>query len=224
MPLRNNTKANLTKNTIFFPLLFLTLLLWILYRTLFSFPIWFDEIIGKAIFFGLSVWAFITVTNNKSIVDTFAPQKLKRGLLLGITVGGVFGFVFSLLAVLQTGKTVEAVSLFNSNTFWYEFILAMFTAFWETMFFYSFTMTIIREKFSSWSSLTQILLVALIFLAFHLPNTFIRYDLVMVAPQTFILFLFAVGQGYLFYSTKNAFALILSHTIWGMVLLVHGGI
>ncbi len=190
---------------------------------MFNFPVWFDEIIGKAIFFGLPVWLYITLTGSDSVIKSFSPEKLKSGLLLGVAVGGIFGFVFSILSIIQNGSVVEAVSLFDSNIFWYEFILALFTAFWETLLFFSFVMTSIQEKFKNWSMLSQVVLVALIFLVFHIPNIILRYDIASVLPQIFILFLFAIGQGFLFYSRKNSFALILSHAIWGMVLLVHSG-
>lgn len=208
---------------VFFPLILLTLILWFLYRSLFSFPVWFDETIGKAIFFGLPVWLYLSIGEGKSVLETFSFSKLKTGLLLGITVGGVFGFVFSLLSVIQSGGVVQAVNLFESSLFWYEFALAIFTAFWETLLFYSFIMTILKEKFQNWSAVQQVLLTAVIFLIFHIPNTLLRYDMVLVLPQLFTLLLFAIGQGFLFYSKKNAYALVLSHAIWGMVLLVHTG-
>lgn len=208
---------------VFFPLVFLTLVLWFLYRGLFSFPVWFDETVGKALFFGLPVWLYLSVSDGKSILATFSPRKLKSGLLLGITVGGVFGFVFSLLSVIQSGGVVQAVELFDSSKFWYEFALAIFTGFWETLLFFSFIMTLIKEKFPDWSIAKHVLLTAFIFLVFHIPNTLLRYDATLVAPQLFTLLLFAIGQGFLFYSRKNAYALVLSHAIWGMVLLVHAG-
>lgn len=208
---------------VFFPLVILTLILWFLYRGLFNFPVWFDETIGKALFFGLPVWLYLSVSSDKSVLKTFSPEKIKSGLLLGLAVGGVFGFVFSLLSILQSGGVVQAVNLFESSRFWYEFTLAIFTGFWETLLFFSFVMTLIREKFPKWSILKHIVVTAFIFLLFHIPNAFLRYDLSLVAPQLFTLLLFAIGQGFLFYSRKNAYALVLSHAIWGMVLLVHAG-
>lgn len=216
------SKHNAT--VIFFPLLFLTLILWFLYRALFFFPVWFDETIGKAIFFGLPVWLYASVSSTTKIVESFSLSKLKSGLLLGITVGGVFGFVFSLLSIVQKGAPVQAVALFDSPLFWYEFSLALFTAFWETMLFYSFVLTVIREKYMNWSMVTHIMFAAVVFLIFHIPNTLLRYDPTTVLPQLFVLLLFAIGQGFLFYTRKNAYALVLSHAIWGMVLLVHAGV
>jgi hypothetical protein len=217
-----SSSKNIT--VIFFPLVFLILILWYLYRGLFAFPVWFDETIGKAIFFGLPVWIYINVSGNKAITDTFSIEKLKNGLLLGLAVGGVFGFAFSLLSIFQVGGVVESAPLFDSEVFWYEFALALFTAFWETLLFFSFMLVVIREKLPSWSMVGHVMLTAGIFLIFHLPNTILRYDLTLVFPQLFILLLFAIGQGFLFYYRRNAYALVISHAIWGMVLLVHSGI
>lgn len=206
---------------VFYPILVLTLLLWMIYRTVFHFPVWFDEIFGKALFFGFPVWLYITVSGFKVIADSFAPYKLQRGLLLGIAAGGIFGFTASLITLAQTGGEINQVWLLSSNRFWQEFALALFTAFWETLLFFSFVMTVIQEKYPRWSAVKQVLLTAGIFIIFYVPNIFMRFDPVTAVGQLVILFLFAVGQGYLFYSKHNAYALVLSHAIWGMVLLTH---
>lgn len=205
----------------FFPLITLVLILWVLYRSLFQFPVWFDETVGKAIFFGLPVWLYIAMSGSDSITETLAPYKLKNGLLLGIAVGGIFGFVSSFIAIAQQGGAVNTALLFGSAVFWREFLLAMFTAFWETLLFYSLALTVIQEKFINWSTLQQTVMAAGIFLLFHIPNTLVRFEMIEVLPQLLLLFLFGLGQAYLFVARRNAYALILSHAIWGMVLLVH---
>lgn len=206
---------------VFYPILVLTFILWMLYRTLFNFPVWFDEIFGKALFFGFPVWLYITVSGFKVISDSFAPYKIQAGLLLGIAAGGIFGFTTSVLSLTQTGGMIEPVWLLSSEKFWQEFALALFTAFWETVLFYSFVMTVIQEKYPKWSLLKQALLTALIFILFYLPNTFLRFDPLTALGQLVLLFLFAVGQAFLFHSKHNGYALVLSHAIWGMVLLTH---
>ncbi len=195
--------------------------MWVLYRSLFDFPVWFDETIGKAIFFGFPVWLYIVMSGSKSIADTLSPKKIKTGLLLGLAVGGMYGFASAILALMQRGGVVESAWLFSSGEFWKEFFLAMMTAFWETLLFYSFVMTVIQEKFIRWTTLQQVLVVGGIFLLFHIPNTLLQYDVLLIAPQLLMLFLFGVGQAYIFAARRNAYALILSHAIWGMVLLVH---
>lgn len=197
--------------------------MWFVYRSLFSFPVWFDETMGKAIFFGFPVWLYITATNAKSIANTFRAEKLHNGLLLGIAVGGMFGFVVSVVGALQHGGIVPIYGVFNSTKFWGEFTLALFTGFWETLLFFSFVMTAIQEKFRTWSINKQVLTVAFIFTLFHLPQLFLVAKPELIPPQVVLFFAFAAGQAYLFASRKNGYALALSHAIWGMALLVHAG-
>lgn len=210
---------------VFLPLVLLIFVLWVFYRTLFTFPVWFDETVGKAIFFGLPVWLFVTATRFSGVLESFAPYKFKTGVLWGLALGGVFGFVGSLISLWQHGAVVEAVWLFQAPAFWQEFILAIMTGFWETLLFFSFIMTMIQFKFSHWSLGKQVFLVALVFVAFHLPVTLTRFAEV-AAPLLFgqlaMLFLFAVGQSLLFAFRRNAYMLVFTHAIWGMVLLTHG--
>ncbi|NCN50943.1 MAG: hypothetical protein GW762_00570 [Candidatus Pacebacteria bacterium] len=218
---QQKTAKVLSRHILFFPLLTLVLILWLLYRSLFNFPVWFDETIGKAVFFGLPVWVYVTITGYDKIIETFSSYKLREGLLMGIAIGGIYGFVMSIVSLVQSGATVQAVMLFDSAAFWREFSLALLTSFWETLLFFSFVMVVLMEKYKQWSMLKTVLFTAAIFLVFHVPNTFLRFDGAQVVSQIFILALFAVGQALLFYDRKNAFALILSQAIWGMVLLVH---
>lgn len=214
------SKKQLNSHVAFIPFVLVTLLIWVLYRSLFHFPVWFDEIIGKAVFFGLPVWVYVNATKAKSVIDTFAFDRIKPGLLRGIAIGGIFGFTAALLAALKSGGVVS-VAVFNSEYFWWEFMLALFTAFWETLFFFSWIMVVVQEKWAKWSLLRQVVVVATLFLLFHLPNILLRFSAEAVLYQIFLLFLFAVGQALVFSNWKNGYALILSHAIWGMVLLIH---
>ena len=209
-------------HSFFFPFLIFCLGLWLCYRFLFNFPVWFDETLGKAIFFGLPVIGYVQLTRAKSVVSTFAGDKFHPGLLSGIAIGGLFGFMASLLGVFQAGG-VQSVALFSSPEFWWQFFLAVMTGFWETLFFFCWVMIILQEKFPSWSLAKQVLWVSSIFLLFHLPNIFLRFSGMAVVAQIVLLFLFALGQALFFVNRRNGYALVLSHAIWGMVLLVHLG-
>lgn len=228
MPSRDTTTHKHTSSQpstdfylLFFPIVILTLILWLIYRSLFTFPVWFDETLGKALFFGLPVWFFVVITNYRKVTDSFSAEKLFTGLMLGLAVGGIYGFTTSILSLLQTGSTVQAVWLFSSDQFWYEFGLALLTAFWETLLFYSFIMTVLMDAYPRWSLAKQVLVVAGIFVLFHIPNTVARFSIPEVAPQLMLLLMFAIGQALLFVEKRNAYALVLSHAIWGMVLLTH---
>lgn len=210
----------LNQHVAFIPFILVTLLIWFLYRSLFHFPVWFDEIIGKAVFFGLPVLVYVNAIKAKSVIDTFGFDKIKPGLLKGIAIGGLFGFAAAILAAIKSGGVVS-VEVFNSEYFWWEFMLALFTAFWETLFFFSWIMIVVQEKWAKWSLFRQVVIVAALFLVFHLPNILLRFSAEAVVYQILLLFLFAIGQALVFSSWKNAYALILSHAIWGMVLLIH---
>lgn len=211
-----------TKNYIvLYPLLVFAFIIWILYRSLFKFPVWFDETIGKAIFFGLPVWLYITITGGKEVIKSLDFSKIKPGLLMGLALGGLYGFTASLVSLISKGADVFAVPLFMSTVFWWEFFLGIMTGFWETLFFFSFVMTGVIIMHKNWSLLNQILLTALIFLIFHIPNIILRFTGFDVLTEILLLLLFAVGQAFIFAKRRNFYTLVISHAIWGMVLLVH---
>jgi hypothetical protein len=226
MPSRRKKNSRRTKKSprvstvAFLPLLFLSFIFWFLYRGLFEFPVWFDETIGKAVFFGLPVWLYIIVSRHRAVADSFSSYKVRRGLMTGIAIGGLYGFLAAILAVSQKGMVMPAYP-FDSGAFWYEFFWALMTGFWETLFFFSFVLLATKKKFAKWNLVKQVLFVALIFLAFHLPNIVLRFQGIAIFYQIFLLTLFGLGQALLFYAEENGYALVISHALWGMVLLLH---
>lgn len=205
------------------PIIILVGVLWFVYRALFNFGVFFDETIGKAIFFGFPVWLYLSVSNFREIVDSMDFKKMHKGMLLGIAYGGIYGFAAAITAFAMNKSGVQAADLFMSSEFWWEFFLALLTAFWETLFFFSFVMLALQDKMKKWSFLKLILVTAFIFAIFHTPNAILRFDISMVLAQVILMFVFGLGQALLFVKEKNAYALMLSHAIWGMVLLVHWG-
>jgi hypothetical protein len=226
MPSKKNNKKKIeaissSKHEAFLPILVLTFLMWFFYRSVFHFPVWFDETVGKLVFFALPVLLYVSISGNKEIFETLSFKKIKPGLLLGLAIGGIFGFSGALLGALNRGGSVALVPYYFADWFWKEMFLAIMTGFWETLFFYSFVMIIIDSKFSHFSLLKRVILVALIFLIFHLPNIFARFSLSEVILQIMLIFAFACGQALIFYKRRNAYLLILVQAIWGMVLLIH---
>lgn len=232
MPSRRTPKLSVRSTTAppaakrhvaFIPLLFIMLIIWYVYRAVFTFPVWFDESIGKALFFGLPVWLYVTLSGSRSIPATFDVKKIRPGLLMGIAVGGLFGFAVSLITLAQSGGMVQAVALFSSPLFWGEFLLALMTGFWETLFFYSWIMVIWQERFPKQPLSQQVLAVAAIFVLFHLPNAFLRLAPLGAVRLLILLFFFALGQALVFSRWRNGYSLAISQAIWGMVLLIHAG-
>lgn len=206
---------------LFWPVVGLTLLLWVVYRSLFQFPVWFDETLGKAIFFGLPVWFYVSMTRVMEIPDALAFYKLKPGLLQGIAFGGIFGFAMTLVNLFTSSEVVQAAPLFSSNAFWWEFFLALMTGFWETLFFFAFVMTIIQLMYRKWSLLQQVLLTSVVFIVFHLPNLVLLFAGPYLFSYIILIWVFSIGQAFIYARNQNAYTLMISQAIWGMVLLVH---
>ncbi len=195
--------------------------MWILYRSLFSFPVIFDETLGKGLFFGLPIWIYLSAANQTNIIESLSLAKLKSGLLKGLAIGGVFGFVGVLLSSFIRPSPVSSAVLFGSNQFWWEFLLALFTAFWESIFFFGFIQTVLENEYNQLELYQVVSLSILLFLTFHVPNSILRYQGVMIGQHICLMTLFALGQSILFYSLRNIYTIVLTHAIWGMILLIH---
>lgn len=216
-----DSMAKSSNQTIFVSVLMLSLILWFLYRGLFRFPVVFDETLGKLIFFGLPVWIYLSIVQDESVLTGLKSEKIVPGLLRGIAFGGIFGFTAVFLAALRHGGPIVEVPLFIADRFWYELFLAILTAFWESLFFFGFLQTSLKNIFTSLDSQRRLLLTAFLFLLFHIPNTVLRFSGSGVGIQVLMLYLFGLGQALLYDREKNLYTLIMTHTIWGMVLLIH---
>jgi hypothetical protein len=206
---------------VFLPLLALCLFLWWVYRSVFHFSVLFDEVIGKAIFFALPVLFYLSVSGDKNVFISFSKEKIRKGLLLGLAIGGLFGFVFAIFLLFRHGSVPLGTPVFLTSWFWQELALAFLTSFWETLFFFSFVFSGIELRFPRWSLTKQVLLTAFVFLLFHIPNVFLQFSWRDALLQMILLFSFAFGQALFFSQRKNAYAAILIQVIWGMVLLVY---
>lgn len=221
-PSKPTPHAVLQGDLLFIPLLSMVALAWLLYRVFFDFPIWFDETLGKAFFFGLPVWFYVMVTRREEIAATLSFKWVQPGLLLGLAIGGIYGFVTSILSLWQTNTVLQAAELFSSTGFWFEFMLAIFTGFWESLFFFGFVGTVVFDKYKHRPLIVQLLFIVAVFVLFHIPNTLLVFDQSAVPGQLVVLSLFALGQALVFYRWRNIYTLTLSHAIWGLSLLFYG--
>jgi len=221
---RNKTKRRQTKkqkHQLFWPLVVLVFIFWFLYRILSSFSVFFDELIGKAIFFAFPVLIYLTITGFSATMESLSFKKLKRGLLIGLIIGGILGFIAVITKALLSSAQIQPLAFYAADNFWWEMFLAVLTSFFETLFFFSFVMLVIEDRYKNWTLLKKATVVSLVFLIFHLPNLFLRFNLETIYLHTLLLFAFALGQSLLFYVQRNAYTLLMTQAIWGMVLLIH---
>lgn len=219
--LKKDSVANASPKTLLITLVCISFLLWIFYRALFNFSVLFDETVGKAIFFGLPVLIYVNCIKDKQIFKTIKPSNLFPGLLRGLAYGGMFGFVVVVASLLKSGRSIMAVPVFIVDEFWYEFFLALLTAFWESLFFFGFIQIIIGKVFKQIKPVDKIMLVSFIFLLFHLPNIILRFNGYDVSFLTLLLYLFGLGQAIIFEKERNIYTIMMTHAIWGLALMIH---
>ena len=191
-----------------------------LYRFLFNFSVLFDEAIGKAIFFGVPILIYISVSKNKKIVESLDQRRLATGLLRGLAYGGILGFLSLLFITIKEQKSFLILPIFFADGFFNELFLSMLTAFWESLFFFGFIQSVLGSFLKAMSGRT-VLLSSLIFLIFHLPNIMLRFVGLDAIFMVFLLFLFGFGQAVIFSQEKNIYPLVMTHAVWGMILLIH---
>jgi len=192
--------------------------IWLAYRALFPLPVWFDEGVAKALVFGVPVVFFASSSHFISKEMGLDQEQFFPGLFLGLAVGGLYGFTGLFLEVFA-GREIIAAPYFATSQFWWFAFLAILTAWWESLFFFGLPVQYVRS-IAPWfsESLLGVVVIGL-FLLFHAP---LRLIITGLTPQFLVsmgvLALFAVGQ-YIFYMrTKNLYALVLSHALWGMVI------
>ncbi len=204
---------------LFFALVILVFLFWTLYRALFNFPVLFDETIGKAIFFGLPVIIYASIANNGKAAWSLRTTEVFSGLLRGLAYGGIIGFFSLIIISIGTQRAIVPNPVFMADRFWSELLMAAFTSFWESLFFFGFIQTVLGELVKAKGRL--IFLVSLIFLVFHIPNLLLHFSGIDVTFVIGLMYLFGFGQALIFSREKNIYPLIIVHIVWGMVLLIH---
>lgn len=218
------SSSNRGHNRVRIPLLFQIVglfVIWALYRSLALFPEWFDEIFAKGIVFGIPSILYARSVIRGSERLGVASSRFWPGLYMGLLVGGIYGFVGAGRSIFG-GAHVEPALLFSSSVFWFQFFLAMMTAWWESVFFFGFIMNALQDEYK-FSEIIAVIGAVLVFILFHAP---LRIMLAGFTPvtvaQLMLLAIFAAGQSILFLRTKSVYAVTISHALWGMVLMVYG--
>lgn len=195
--------------------------LWGLYRLLFRFPVYIEELLFKPLVFFPPVFSILTGEDRRGrLFGSFGFQK--EGLALAIYYGLTLGVVY-LLAV-RLGNLV-----FSPGTFDLGFSLpplrllgtlgiSLVTAFWEQLVFSGFILLRLRAAFADeWLSVGG---TASLFMFLHLPILVTESggSFLVVAIQLLLFFLVGFGNAVLMLRTRNILAPILSHTFWSMAL------
>lgn len=191
----------------------------VVYRFTVSSPIWFDEIILKAVLFGFPVWMYAIVSKKSPSFFGLESRRFWPGAINGLAIGGILSFI-AIVTYSFRKSSLLMPGLFESVGFWKEFGLAFATAWWESLFFYGLILPVLKEKFSD--EIQALSFSTLVFLLFHAPNLIVKVGVGNAMQPLLLLTLFAFGQGIIFLRTKSISTVVVSHAFWGMALLVYG--
>lgn len=205
----------------FFFVMMSLLLVWVAYRAFFRMPVWFDEGFAKAVVFGIPVMWF--AARSRFIAQNIGldPSKMIAGLNLGTAVGGLYGFA-AILARFGVGQEMVPGAFFMTDQFLYLALMALLTAWWESLFFFGLPVQYLKSV-AGWLSDWWIgMFVVVLFLLFHAPLrlTLSGGSSAFVA-QMGVLTLFVLGQFMVYTRTRNLYALVLSHFFWGLVIEIY---
>lgn len=207
------------KNYLFWMLVSVSFFSLVLYRFTVKAPIWFDEVVFKALIFGGPLWIYAIISKHPPEYFGMDVKRFWPGAFNGLAIGGILSFIAT-IAYSFRKQSVLIPGLFSSSLFWTEFGLAFATAWWESLFFYGLILPVLKGKMKD--EVNALSVVSLVFLLFHIPNVVLKVGLTASLQPLLLLTLFAFGQGIIFLRTKSISTVVVSHAFWGMALLVYG--
>lgn len=192
---------------------FVVFLVWTVYRFIFSFPIWIDELLVKPVLFLAPPFLFLK--KGESLKKYFP---LKGETFLTLKKGTLFGMVYSLVAIwfnyLKYGRI-------NLSTFGLEGLgmlvflgLGLVTALVEETLFRGY---LLKKLLTGWQDEWLAVSVnGLMFALIHLPILVISANSAgAILVQLILTLIVGWGNGVLRLRTQSILAPVLSHLFWG---------
>lgn len=197
-------------------------ILWGLYRLLFRFPVFIEEVLFKPLVFLPPLFSVLVGEGRGVRQSLRAFGFSKTGFSLAIYYGLTLGVVYMLAArlgklVFSREMVVHGFSV-DSSRLLTVFTLSLITAFWEQIVFSGFMllrfMRVLRDEWGS------AFLVSLLFTLLHLPILLLEasVQLPFILIQLLLFFLVGFGNAVLMLRTRNIIAPVLSHTFWALAV------
>lgn len=144
-----------------------SMIIWSVYRAYLgtSLPIWVDELIAKPLVFLVPIYYYITQIEKQDFfagVD-FTFKKIKKHILFGLLIGGVF---FATGMVVQYFKT-GSLGLLPITTMLYFAVIALASSFSEEILSRGFILKRLYEE--SGSVVSSIVIASILFFFLHIP-------------------------------------------------------
>ena len=197
-------------------------ILWGLYRLLFRFPVFIEELVFKPIIFLLPVFSVLAGEGKswRSFAKSFGLNKqgISLSIYYGLTLGVVYIMAVRLGGYVFSQQPTDHQFSISTAGFMNLVLLSLVTASWEQLVFSGFLLLrFMRALNDEWASAS---LSALLFTLLHLPILVFETPapFVLTAIQLLLFFLVGFGNAVLMLRTRNILAPILSHTFWAMAV------
>ncbi|OGV90960.1 hypothetical protein A3A66_03555 [Microgenomates group bacterium RIFCSPLOWO2_01_FULL_46_13] len=194
-------------------------LIWGLYRLLFRFPVFIEEIFLKGIVFGLPI-IYLTLREDHRLTTlglelNRTPRAIFWGVSLGVLLIGV-----NQLTLLVKPSPLATPPLTASSSLANFFILALITAFWEQLVFAGYFLSRLSKLFKSeWSI---VVVTGALFTTLHLPALIVAdIPASQVAIQLFLIFILGISANIVMLRTQNLLAPMLTQALWGVSIALY---
>jgi membrane protease YdiL (CAAX protease family) len=197
-------------------------ILWGLYRLLFRFPVFIEELVFKPLVFLPPLFSVLVGEGRGWRQSWRAFGFRKKGLTLSIYYGLTLGIVYVLAARLGNLIFSKEMILYGFSVGSWRlltvFTLSLATAFWEQIVFSGFMllrfMRILKDEWGS------AFLTSFLFTLLHLPILLleVKPELPFILIQMLLFFLVGFGNAVLMLRTRNIVAPVLSHTFWALAV------
>ena len=195
------------------------LVVWGFYRFLFKFPEEIEDLIIKPILWLVPVFFLVKKEKLglKSVGITL--KNLFPSIYLVLTLGVFFAVLGFVVNFFKYGEINFAANL-GQISFYNALFLSFITGFSEEITFRGYLFNRVWSILGSeWKAN---LLVSFVWALIHLPIAIFWWDLNLYGTLGILLIttLFGIGSSYVFARTKNVFASIFLHVLWGWPIIL----
>lgn len=205
----------MTKNNYPLFLFFFILVIWGLYRYVFHFSIWIDELLAKPFIYFIPTIYIVRILERRNLSSI---GLVKTNLIKNIFIGIVLGIFISAEAILTKNIKYGHI-VFNPDnlpvlSILGVYLLSLATGFTEEVVFRGYILTRFEQSFKN--GFISIALSSILFVTVHFPIIIfvLKYSLSDLINYSMLILVLGILNGIVFKQTKSLTAPTVIHSLW----------
>lgn len=198
------------------------LIIWSIYRTKFSLPIWADEFVAKPLIFLLPVYIYIKREEAGAILQNiwFKTKNLAGDISMSILIGVFFAATILFARFVQSGGAVQSETL-QENGILLTLLIILATAVSEEVLSRGFVLKRLFE--SSHNIYSSSFLGSILFVIMHIPIIMTNYNLSGSLILIFLSteFFLSLVNSFVFLDRKSLLPVILIHAFYNLAIIMY---